>query len=110
MSLTPVPPPQHKAGDSFARSLQVPAEFADGYFANWTVKSQVRTPAGQLVAEVVCDWLDPATTRSLLLSVANTSAWKPGTVEIDVQFTRTADSFVMSTTTAQFVVTKDVTA
>jgi len=110
MSLTPTPPPQHKAGDSFSRSLEIPADFANGYFTGWTVKSQVRTPAGLLVADVVCDWLDPATTRHLLLTVANTAAWKPGTVEMDVQFTRTADAFVMSTTTASFMVTKDVTA
>lgn len=110
MSLTPTPPPQHKVGDSFTRSLEIPGEFADGYFADWTVKSQVRTLAGLLVADVVCGWLDPATTRHLLLTVANTTAWKPGTVEMDVQFTRTSDGYVMSTTTASLTVTKDVTA
>lgn len=109
MSLTPVPPPQHKAGDSYSRLFTVPAEYADGHFVGWTVKSQIRSESGALVADVVCAWQDGATTRNLVLSVADTSAWKPGLVEIDVQFTRTADSFVMSTTTASFVVTKDVT-
>lgn len=109
MSLTPVPPPQHKAGDSFERMLTIPAEFADGFFAGWTAKSEIRDQAGHLVASCDCDWLDPATTRHLSLTVMDTKAWKPGLVEIDVQFTRTADSKVMSTTTATFTVVKDVT-
>ena len=111
MSLTPTPPPQHKAGDSFSRSLEIPTDFANGYFTGWTVKSQIRTAAtGLLVADVTTGWLDPATTRNMLLTVTDTSAWKPGLAEIDVQFKRTSDSFVMSTTTAQFVITSDVTA
>ena len=109
MSLTPVPPPQHKAGDSFTRLMVVPAEFADGYFTGWTVKSEIRNEAGHLVAACTCEWLDPLTTRNLKLRVANTSAWKPGLAFIDVQFTRTSDGEVMSTTTASFTVVKDVT-
>lgn len=30
---------QHKAGDSYARLLTIPAEFANGYFVGWTPKS-----------------------------------------------------------------------
>lgn len=109
MSLTPVPPPQHKAGDSFERLLTIPLEFSDGFFVGWTAKSEIRNAAGHLVAACTCDWLDPATTRHLSLIVVDTKGWKPGLVEIDVQFTRSSDSKVMSTTTATFTVVKDVT-
>lgn len=109
MSLTPVPPPQHKAGDSFERLLTIPPEFADGFFVGWTPKSEIRNESGHLVAACQCQWLDPATTRHLSLSVLDTKGWKPGLVEIDVQFTRASDGKVMSTTTATFTVVKDVT-
>lgn len=99
----------HKQGDSFTRLLAIPAEFADGYFTGWTVKSQVHTEAGDLLSDCACTWLDAATTRNLKLRVADTSAWPVGRVLIDVQFTRTADGEVMSTTTATISVVKDVT-
>lgn len=108
-SAGPTSPPQHKLGDSFVRSFVIPAAFADGYFVGWTVKSQIRS-VGQLVDDVVTSWLDPATTRHMLLTVTDTTSWKPGLAEIDVQFKRTSDGFVMSTTTAQFVIISDVTA
>ena len=109
MSLTPTPPPQHKAGDSFTRLMVVPDAFADGYFTGWEVKSEIRNEAGHLVAACVCEWLDALTTRNLKLRVVNTTSWRPGLVFIDVQFTRTADGEVMSTTTASFTVVKDIT-
>ena len=86
MSLTPVPPPQHKAGDSFERLLTIPPEFADGFFVGWTAKSEIRNEAGHLVAACTCDWLNPVTTRHLSLTVIDTKGWKPGLVEIDVFF------------------------
>ena len=112
---TSVLPPQHKAGDSFTRLLPIPSEFPDGtplpdgYFVGWVPTSQIRNEAGVLVADVNCTWLDPVTTRNLKLRVDNTRGWKPERVLIDVQFTRTADNEVMSTTTASFTVTKDIT-
>lgn len=99
----------HKRGDTFTRLLQVPAEFADGFFVGWVPRCQVRTAAGALVAEVVPEWLDAAATRNLKLRVADTTGWPLGAMELDVQFTRTADGEVMSTTTASFTVGKDVT-
>lgn len=107
--MSTINPNQHKAGDSFTRLLAIPPEFADGYFVGWTVKSQVRTEAGELVSECACSWLDAVTTRNLKIRVANTTAWAPGRLLVDVQFTRTADSEVMSTTTATIHVVKDVT-
>ena len=100
---------QHKQGDSFTRLLAIPADFADGYFVGWDVKSQVRSETGELVSDCVCSWLDAVTTRNLKIRVANTTAWAPGRLMVDVQFTRAADGEVMSTTTATINVVKDVT-
>jgi hypothetical protein len=101
---------QHKAGDSYARLLTIPADFADGYFVGWTPKSQIRAADGSLVAECTCTWLDSSTTRHLQLVVVDTSIWPVGcSVQTDVQFTRTSDNFIMSTTTATLRVARDVT-
>ena len=100
----------HKVGDSFTRLLAIPSAFSDGYFADWTAKSQVRGEQGELVSEVTCEWLDPMTTRNLKLRVADTTRWAVGRVFIDVQFTRTSDGEVMSTTTAEVSLVKDNTA
>lgn len=99
----------HKVGDSFTRVLTIPTEFGDGYFVGWVPRSQFRDAEGVLIAEVVCEWLDPVTTRVLKLRVVNTTTWPLGTALIDVQFTRTADGEVMSTTTAKLTVVQDVT-
>lgn len=109
MATAPTLPAQHKAGDTFTRLFPIPAEFADGYFVAWTVASQVRSEDGTLMSSVTCEWLDALTTRNLKLRVADTRSWKPGRAEIDVQFTRVSDGEVMSTTTATFTVTRDVT-
>ena len=75
------------------------------------VRLQWRDFSMQLAATPAGLWeLAPAATPDLLLTVTDTSAWKPGLAEIDVQFKRTSDGFVMSTTTAQFVIISDVTA
>lgn len=102
----------HKVGDSFTRLFVVPPEFADGYFVGWVVTSQIRDQDGALVADSECTWLDQVTTRNLKLRVANTAAWSQWAgqvVSTDIQFVRTADGEVMSTTTASFKIVKDVT-
>jgi hypothetical protein len=100
----------HKVGDTFTRVLTIPTEFGDGYFVGWVPRSQFRDGEGTLASEVNCEWLDPLTTRTLKLRVADTTGWVPGTLLIDVQFTRTADGEVMSTTTAKLSVIQDITA
>lgn len=102
----------HKVGDSFTRLFVVPTEFADGYFVGWTATSQIRDQLDALVATAECSWLDPVTTRNLKLRVASTASWSQWAgqlVFIDIQFVRTADGEVMSTTTASFKIVKDVT-
>jgi hypothetical protein len=99
----------HKVGDSFTRLLPIPPAFGDGYFVGWVTRCQVRGEQGELISEVTCEWLDPLTTRDLKLRVADTTMWNVGRAFIDVQFTRTSDGEVMSTTTAEITLVKDNT-
>jgi len=99
----------HKRGDSFHRLASIPDTFADGYFVGWAVTSQIRTKPGKLVAELACEWDDPATTRTLSLKALDTTAWTVGPVEMDIQFVRTSDGFVLSTSTVAFEIIKDIT-
>lgn len=116
----------HKRGDTFDRIVTLPAfdaetntGFEDGYFASgWTLAAQVRThqpaapnrpPLGTLVADLQVSWLDAVTTRNLRLLAIDTNAWPIGACEVDVQFTRTSDSYVISTSTAVFEVVRDTT-
>lgn len=98
----------HKRGASFNREMTLPVEpFPDGYFAGWTVSSQARTLKGELVADMTCTWLDPVTTRQLVLSVADTSAWPLGPIAIDVRFEHAGE--VLYTNTAELRVVDRVT-
>ena len=99
----------HKRGDSFERTVTIPVDFADGYFVGWTATSQIRTNGDALVAGLVCTWADPVTTRSLEISATDTSAWPIAPLNYDVQFTRTADGYVVSTTSMQLDVIRDQT-
>lgn len=100
----------HKRGDTFDYATTIPGTFPDGYFAGWSVAAQVRlVSSGALVSTLSATWADSATTRTLYLFKADTSAWPLGAVEFDVQFTRTSDGYVLSSDTATLTVTKDVT-
>jgi hypothetical protein len=96
--------PDHIRGASFTRLMEIPEAFGDGYFVGWTVSSQVREPGGKLVGVLVCEWLNPATTRHLKLRQVDTTAWPAGELDCDVKFVRTADGEVIKSTTARFTV------
>ena len=99
----------HKIGKSFQRDIAVPElDFPDGYFVGWTAECQIRLLDGTKLADVVCVWDDPVTTRNLTLTVVDTSTWTEGTAEIDVKLRR-ADGMTEITDTAQFVVQQAVT-
>ena len=100
-----------KRGDSFDYGVNIPSEFADGHFVGWTVASQIRkkNSAGTLIDTFTTSWDDPLTTRKLRLLKIDTTAWPLGEAGFDVQFTRTSDSYRISTETATVVVVKDVT-
>lgn len=101
----------HKCGDSFDILVSIPPTFSDGYFVGYTVTSQIRKPSadGAKIADLTCTWVDALTTRALRLQCLNTSAWTSGAAVFDVQFRRTSDGFVMSSTTAQLSLVPDVT-
>lgn len=104
-------PYTHKQGDSFDILVTIPESFTNGYFVGHTVASQVRQVGGDTakIADLTATWVDPLTTRSLRLKCLNTTAWPTGPAQFDVEFTRTSDSFVFSSTTAVIFITPDVT-
>lgn len=100
----------HKRGDSFVRTVNVPSQFADGYFVGWTMACQLRTQSGSgLVATLDCAWIDPVTTRAITISKIDTTGWPVGPLLYDIQFTRTSDGFVVSTSTLAVTIQKDQT-
>lgn len=100
----------HKRGDSFVLVATIPAAFADGHFVGYTPAGQVRAPGGDaLVADLVLEWADPATTRHLKITAMDTRAWPLGLCLFDIQFTRDFDGYVTSTSTAGIRVNKDAT-
>lgn len=99
----------HRRGDTFARLLTIPTAIPDGFFVGWTPTAQARTQKGQLVAEFVCEWSDPVTTRQLTVKCIDTSAWPLVPLDVDVQFKRDADGVVRSTSTVTFAIVKDIT-
>lgn len=102
-------PYTHKRGASFDVLVTIPTQFADGYFADYTPTSQVRTNDGTLVASLTCAWVDAVTTRALRLTCLDTSAWPVGNALFDVRFKRASDGHVIPSSTAQLIVVKNIT-
>lgn len=106
-----------KTGDSFDQLVNLPSSFADGYFVDWTLSSQIRSARyGYLISNLVCEWLDPALTRTVRLTLVDTTSWVPQdplitnpNAAIDIQLTRNSDSFVVSTATIDVSIIRDVT-
>lgn len=100
---------KHKRGDTFHYVAYLKSPVADGDFAGWVPTCQIRDTTGALIANVEAEWVDPVTARAISLTVLSTQDWKRGSVLFDVQFTRTSDGFVRSTSTVQFDVIDGVT-
>lgn len=99
-----------KRGDSFEYLATIPSDYPNGYFVGWTVASQIRTAKYQdLVADLVCSWVDAVTTRTLKVSKIVTTDWPIGNAEMDVQFVRTSDQTTISTDTIEINIVKDIT-
>lgn len=90
-----------KQGKRFDYSIVIPVAFADGYFVGSTLKSSIRDRNGILVSELNCQWLDPATTREILLE-QSTVTWPLGRIYGDVLISRASDG--LSEYTNTFVV------
>jgi hypothetical protein len=99
-----------KRGDTFDRMAAIPSIFNDGYFAGWTVKSQIRDSRYQkVIADLVCTWDDPLTTRILYIRDFDTTDWPPGNAVMDIEFHNDATGYVLSTNTLNVKITQDVT-
>lgn len=106
MSLTP----QHKRGDSWDFSgplLDAAGEPWD--LSGWSVASQLRSPAGELIQTFTCTVLNaPNGVIRIAAPAASTGDWPIGRALIDVQLTH-LDGSVVSTSTVAIEVIADVT-
>lgn len=100
---------RHIRGDTFDYLVTFEESVPDGSFVDFVPTCQIRDMRGKLIDDVVADWVDPVTTRSVSLHVSDTSAWKAESAVFDIQFTRPSDSYVRSTFRKQFEITEDVT-
>lgn len=89
-----------KAGSTFSWTYDIPPEYADGYFANgWTMHSQaVDVDTGEMAQNLLPQWVNPATTRSVQVASNDTDGW-PRAVLVDVLFRRTIDGLKLSSDT-----------
>jgi hypothetical protein len=87
----------------------IPSKFADGYFIGFATRCQIRTDTGALIAESQCSWLDPATTRTVRIFVADTKDWPTVSAVYDVQFVRGGDGFTISSNTQSLSIVRDIT-
>lgn len=100
---------KHKRGDTFDIIATISQTVPDGYFVGWEVASQIRDPSNRLVANLAAVWADDTTTRNLRLTCVDTSDWPIGNLEMDMQFTNTANGHIVSTSTIAIKVVKDIT-
>ena len=98
----------HKRGDSLDFTATIPKQFPNGYFADWTVTSEVKKPDGTLVANLDIVWADPLKTRILHIQKFDTKPWPIGRLLMDVQFVR-QDGYTISSNTITLLIEKDVT-
>lgn len=108
MLLTTDTPLTHKRGDSFNRIFYIPLYIPDGFFGGFEVHSQMRTPGGELVADMGHQWIGDKY-RFVRLFCADTRDWPITAIHGDVQFTRRGDGFVISSKTQQFNIVRDQT-
>lgn len=104
----------HKRGDTFDRTIIIPAVFPDGYFVGWVPYAQVKTARySAFISNLVCSWEDPLTTRKLILRDFDTINWPEGNAVLDVQFVlpgvNGAEDYSLSTNTIDMTVVRDVT-
>jgi len=100
---------QIKRGDSFDELINLPTTFGDGYFASWTLSSQIRTSRYlKFIADLSPVWLDPITTRTVRISHLDTTDWPVGDASIDIQLT-SPEGVVISTATISVSIIQDIT-
>lgn len=101
---------KHKRGDTFSEIAYFPNENSPtSEFVGWVPTCQLRTLQGALIADIVTDWVDPATALFVSLQFSDTQAWPIGRAIFDIQFKRTSDEFIISSTTKVLNIVEDVT-
>jgi hypothetical protein len=98
---------QHKRGDTWEPACTF--RNADGVATDYsalgiTITSQVRTPAGKLIANLT---VAAAAGTGNFTTTGATASWPLGNLHWDIQFTQSGKSF--STQTAVIEMVKDVT-
>lgn len=96
------------AATAWTLQRQSRSSFQNGYFADWTVTSEVKKPDGTLVANLDIVWADPLKTRILHIQKFDTKPWPIGRLLMDVQFVR-PDGYTISSNTITLLIEKDVT-
>lgn len=72
-------------GTTFQLILRLPSKYADGAFYGYALRSQVRTEANQLVADLDAQWMDSPACKNISLRFADTSNWPVGLLVSDVK-------------------------
>lgn len=109
MTYQPTQPFRRKRGDTFALAgtIQLIGD-SDEPLGDWSGRSHIRTRAGELIAELTFEWLDPAQGLASLTHSGNTNDWPIGPANIDIELT-SPSGYVISTDTAVIHITEDIT-
>jgi len=91
-------------GGTFQVLARIPDDYADGFFAGYTVESQLRTVKGGLIADLNPEWVDPGLTRVLRLKVVDTSSWPLGSGVFDIRFTSPTGERIFTSREALLIV------
>lgn len=71
------------AGATFSLVATIPDAFAAGHFVRYTPSTQLRTPAGRLIATLAVAWTD-SSASALRLTADDTHDWPTGPAVFDI--------------------------
>jgi hypothetical protein len=100
---------EHKRGATFDYVVILPEWLEPGTFVGFVPTCQLRDFASRLIAQVPIEWVDPLTTMSLSLQVADTSIWRIGPAVFDISLRREDPVAVIPTSTLLFNIVEKVT-
>ena len=105
--MCPITTPEFKRGDTFNLTCTYKESGVATALVDYTIKSQVKTLSGVLLAELEVTVADQVLTPGLFYLKTNSTAWPIGNVFVDIQFT--SGPTVRSTQTFFVPVVKDIT-
>ncbi len=83
-----------KQGASLSCIVKMPPRFVDGFFADWSVRAELRNQKKELIDTLQCEFTD-ATTRYLRIEKINTEQWPLGRAFFDIRLTRNTDNYTI---------------